>query len=205
MVKARNIIVVTGKIKAIRENRQSATIIIENQGEKVTSYPIFSVYDTDLIRGFRVNMRVQITAHAENRKSIDFDDSVTYIKDFVVDKMERQKRMLAPYLLNEKISEYEGGFSRDRNTCLLIGKVFHVYHPNEDFTVVTLQIPSGSRMNQADVVCFKRQAEQAAEFVPSDTIAAGGYLTSKLEDREEAMVQKQSIVARDLEYVSGLI
>ena len=105
MVKARNIIVVTGKIKAIRENRQSATIIIENQGEKVTSYPIFSVYDTDLIRGFRVNMRVQITAHAENRKSIDFDDSVTYIKDFVVDKMERQKRMLAPYLLNEKISE----------------------------------------------------------------------------------------------------
>lgn len=51
----------------------------------------------------------------------------------------------------------------------------------------------------------KRQAEQAAEFVPGDTIAAGGYLTSKLEDREEAMVQKQSIVARDLEYVSGLI
>lgn len=133
MVKARNIIVVTGKIKAIRENRQSATIIIENQGEKVTSYPIFSVYDTDLIRGFRVNMRVQITAHAENRKSIDFDDSVTYIKDFVVDKMERQKRMLAPYLLNEKISEYEGGFSRDRNTCLMIGKVFHVYHPNGRF------------------------------------------------------------------------
>lgn len=61
MVKARNIIVVTGKIKAIRENRQSATIIIENQGEKVTSYPIFSVYDTDLIRGFRVNMRVQLS------------------------------------------------------------------------------------------------------------------------------------------------
>lgn len=205
MVKARNIIVVTGKIKAIRENRQSATIIIENQGEKVTSYPIFSVYNTDLIRGFRVNMRVQITAHAENRKSIDFDDSITYIKDFVVDKIERQKRMLAPYLLNEKISEYEGGFARDRNTCLIIGKVFHVYHPKEDFTVVTLQIPNGSRTNQADVVCFKRQAEQAAEFVPGDTIAAGGYLTSKLEDRQEAMVQKQSIVARDLEYVSGLM
>ncbi|MFR3808653.1 MAG: hypothetical protein ACLTX3_06810 [Lachnospiraceae bacterium] len=107
----------------------------------------------------------------ENRKSIDFDDSVTYIKDFVVDKMERQKRMLAPYLLNEKISEYEGGFSRDRNTCLMIGKVFHVYHPKEDFTVVTLQIPSGSRMNQADVVCFKKTGRTGREFVPGDTIA----------------------------------
>lgn len=205
MVKARNIVVVSGKIKAIRENRESASIILENQGERVTSFPIFSIYDLELLKDFHVHMRVRITAHVENRKSVDMKDSVIYIKDFVVDKIEQQKRMLAPYLLNEEVSPFEGGYPRDTNTCLMIGKVYHIYHPRDDFAILTLQIPNGTKTNQADVVCFKRQAEQAAECMEGDAIAVGGYLTSKLEDREDVMVQKQSIVARDLAFISGVI
>lgn len=204
MVKARNLIIISGKILSIRRNRDSMQIILENNGETKKTTPIFSVYDTSLLEGYDENMKVRITAHVENRKSKNYDGTPLYIKEFVVDKIEKQKRMLAPYLLNEDISEYEGGFPRDVNICLIIGEIYHIYHPKKNFAVVTIRIPNGSKSNQADVVCFMRQAEQVASYREGDAIAAAGYVTSKIEDAMDSYVQKQSIVCRDLEIISSV-
>lgn len=118
MEKSKNLIVLSGTILSIRENKKNTVLIVKSKGESKEANVEFVFYDTSVLKGITPKMKVKIRAHGENRKSEDGFGNAYYVKEFVGDKIEQQKRMLAPYVTNEAI-DATGGYPRDTNGCPL--------------------------------------------------------------------------------------
>ena len=98
MEKSKNLIVLSGTILSIRENKKNTVLIVKSKGESKEANVEFVFYDTSVLKGITPKMKVKIRAHGENRKSEDGFGNAYYVKEFVGDKIEQQKRMLAPYV-----------------------------------------------------------------------------------------------------------
>ena len=160
MEKSKNLIVLSGTILSIRENKKNTVLIVKSKGESKEANVEFVFYDTSVLKGITPKMKVKIRAHGENRKSEDGFGNAYYVKEFVGDKIEQQKRMLAPYVTNEAI-DATGGYPRDTNVVLYIGTVRHVYCPTNELTILTIKIPNQDKSNQVEICCFASQAEAA--------------------------------------------
>ena len=71
MEKSKNLIVLSGTILSIRENKKNTVLIVKSKGESKEANVEFVFYDTSVLKGITPKMKVKIRAHGENRKSED--------------------------------------------------------------------------------------------------------------------------------------
>ena len=204
MEKSKNLIVLSGTILSIRENKKNTVLIVKSKGESKEANVEFVFYDTSVLKGITPKMKVKIRAHGENRKSEDGFGNAYYVKEFVGDKIEQQKRMLAPYVTNEAI-DATGGYPRDTNVVLYIGTVRHVYCPTNELTILTIKIPNQDKSNQVEICCFASQAEAARNLKIGDAVAAAGYITSNTRSVNDRVEFRQSVVCRDISQIDGVL
>ena len=69
MEKSKNLIVLSGTILSIRENKKNTVLIVKSKGESKEANVEFVFYDTSVLKGITPKMKVKIRAHGENRKS----------------------------------------------------------------------------------------------------------------------------------------
>lgn len=186
------------------EQVKNTVLIVKSKGESKEANVEFVFYDTSVLKGIIPKMKVKIRAHGENRKSEDGFGNAYYVKEFVGDKIEQQKRMLAPYVTNEAI-DATGGYPRDTNVVLYIGTVRHVYCPTNELTILTIKIPNQDKSNQVEICCFASQAEAARNLKIGDAVAAAGYITSNTRSVNDRVEFRQSVVCRDISQIDGVL
>lgn len=199
MIRAKNIVVLSGIITKISKKDRISVIHIANDGGREKAYP-YIVFKDNSLSGFEQGDRVMLTAHLQDRRTKKVDQKPEYYQEIAGDTIKRAERMLHEFFDKNVIPEEDGGIApRDTNYGIIVGEITHLYSPKAGTVILTISVPDGPVMNNCEVICYRRQAEKAESYQEGDYVAVAGCIQTSLKSDGAGLFQ--SFVCRDIEII----
>lgn len=199
-MKDMNKIWINGTITGIHQSQKVTTIALASDGGTgyAQVYPLITFYNKDLCKGLEIKTRVEVEASFSIRRVIDKETGEpTYLREIIGQDINRTKRELAKYVYIPEEDAYNGGFPRDENYGIFAGKVSHLYHPNDNVSIVTIHANNGKYTDVIEIGCFSRQAQYARTLEVGDQIAVSAVLRTREREYRDTP-HYHSLVCKDI-------
>lgn len=202
-MKTKNEFLLKGGITSIHSARTVSRMVVATDGGGLTAFVNVVFFPDVDISNFKLGDRVTVKGHVQFQILRDSAGNTTgYRQTLIADSIELTPRLLAAFI-KEDSNLYNGGVQADENEILLFGRVSHVFDTTNGAVIITIQIPrtQGSFVDNCNVVCFKRQAEEALKLKKGDCILTYNVVRTRRNDKTETF--EQNLICRDILKIAG--